>query len=177
MRRKLAALVIVLGVLLAGVLGYAATRPDTLRVERSAAINAPAERIAPLIADLHRWTEWSAYETKDPDMKRTYSGANAGVGAVYMWEGDSNVGSGRMEIVEASAAKVRITLDFVSPLEGHNVAEFALEPNGNATNVRWAMDGPSPFIGKLLGVFIDMDKMVGQDFEIGLANLKALAEK
>jgi hypothetical protein len=164
-------------VVVAGVLGYAATRPDTLHVERSATINAPADRIAPLISDLHRWKEWSAYETKDPAMKRTYGGANAGVGAVYAWEGDSNVGSGRMEIVEASSSKVRLKLDFISPLEGHNVAEFALEPSGNSTNVRWVMEGPSPYIGKLLGVFIDMDKMVGRDFETGLANLKAIAEK
>ena len=177
MRRKLAGFVVVLVVLLAGVLGYAATRPDTLRVERSTTINAPADKIAPLISDLHRWKEWSAYETKDPGMTRTYSGANAGVGAVYTWEGDSNVGSGRMEIVAASAARVRIKLDFTAPLEGHNVAEFALEPSGNSTNVRWVMEGPSPYIGKVLGLFIDMDKMVGQDFETGLANLKAIAEK
>ena len=110
-------------------------------------------------------------------MKRTYSGAASGKGAVYAWEGNRNVGSGRMEITEASpSSKVMIQLDFIKPFEGHNITEFTLQPAGGATNVTWTMQGPSPFITKVMGVFINMDKMIGRDFEAGLANLKSVAE-
>lgn len=89
---------------------------------------------------------------------------------------DSNIGSGRMKIIDVTASKIRIALDFISPIEGHNVADFALEPNGNSTTVRWVMQGPNAYIGKVIGVFLDMDEMIGKDFEAGLANLKAMAE-
>lgn len=165
-------------VLIVGVLGYATTRPDTLRVQRSARINAPAEKIFPLIADLHTWSQWSPYEKVDPAMKKVYSGTPQGKGAVYEWDGNSNVGQGRMEIVDAADAnRVAIKLDFLRPLEGHNVAEFALVPHGAATDVTWTMTGPTPYIGKLIGVFIDMDNMIGKDFEAGLNGLKAIAER
>ena len=166
-----AALVVVL-------LVYAATRPDTLHVERAAGVKAPPEEIFPLISDFHRWTSWSPYEKRDPAMKRTYSGAPQGKGAVYEWEGNSEVGQGRMEITDtADPSRVTIKLDFIKPIEGHNVAEFALVPQGGTTNVTWSMDGPSPYLGKLIGVFVNMDRMIGTDFEAGLANLKAIAEK
>lgn len=165
-------------VLIAAVLIYAATRPGTLHVERSATINAPAEKIFPLITDFHQWGQWSPYEKIDPAMKRTYSGAAEGKGAVYEWEGNNEVGAGRMEITETSRpTRVTIKLDFTSPLEGHNVAEFVLVPQGATTNVLWTMDGPTPYVGKLLGVFMNMDTMIGGAFDEGLANLKAIAEK
>ena len=114
----------------------------------------------------------------DPAMKRTYSGAASGKGAVYAWEGNSKVGEGRMEITESSPpSKVTIKLDFVKPIEGHNTAEFALEPKGDSTNVTWSMYGPSAYIAKVIGIFVSMDKMIGKDFEAGLANMKAVAEK
>jgi hypothetical protein len=159
------------------VLVLAAREPDHFRVQRSASIAAPPDRIFPLIDDFHRWGTWSPYEHKDPDMKRTYSGAASGRGAVYEWAGNSSVGSGRMEIVESSApSKVAIKLDFLKPFEGHNVATFTMEPAGGATNVTWVMDGPTPFVGKIMHVFINMDRMVGTDFEAGLTNLKTAAE-
>jgi len=110
-------------------------------------------------------------------MKRTYSGAGSGKGAVYEWEGNSQVGAGRMEIIDTSPHKVTIKLDFIKPLEGHNTAEFTLEPKGESTDVTWAMYGPAPYISKLMGVFLNMDKMIGNDFATGLANLKTVAEK
>jgi Polyketide cyclase / dehydrase and lipid transport len=169
---------LVLIVLVVALLAYAATRPDTLHVQRAASVKAPPEEIFPLISDFHRWTAWSPYEERDPAMKRTYSGAEQGKGAVYEWEGNSEVGQGRMEIMDTSdPSRVTIKLDFIKPFEGHNVAEFALVPQGGTTNVTWSMDGPSPYLGKLIGVFVNMDTMIGKDFEAGLANLKAIAEK
>jgi len=165
-------------VLVVAVLAYAATRPDTLHVQRSGSVKAPPEAIFPLISDFHRWSSWSPYEKRDPAMKRTYGGAAQGKGAVYEWQGNSEVGQGRMEITDASdPSRITIKLDFIKPFEGHNVAEFALVPQDGATNVTWSMDGPSPYIGKLIGVFVNMDRMIGNDFEAGLANLKAIAEK
>ena len=169
---------LVVPVLVVAVLAYAATKPDTLHVQRNAGVKAPPEEIFPLINDFHRWTSWSPYEKRDPGMKRTYSGPAQGKGAVYEWEGNSEVGQGRMEITDTSdPSRVTIKLDFIKPIEGHNVAEFALVPQGGTTNVTWSMDGPSPFIGKLIGVFVNMDTMIGRDFETGLANLKTIAEE
>jgi uncharacterized protein YndB with AHSA1/START domain len=165
-------------VLIGGVLIYASTRPDTLHVERTLTINAPAEKIYPLISDFHNWTAWSPYEKRDPALKRTYSGSPSGKGAVYEWEGNNDVGSGRMEITDTSApSKIVIKLDFIKPFEGHNVAEFRMRPGGDTTTVTWAMQGPSPYVGKVIGVFMNMDRMIGSDFESGLANLKGLTEK
>jgi hypothetical protein len=172
---KIIAILIALAIVV--VLVLAARKPDHFRVQRSARIDAPPERIFPLINDFHRWGAWSPWEHKDPDMKRTFSGAGSGRGSIYEWTGNSNVGSGRMEIVESSApSKVAIQLDFLKPFEAHNIATFTMAPAGGATNVTWVMDGPTPFIGKIMHVFVNMDRMVGTDFEAGLANLKTAAE-
>lgn len=128
-----------------------------------------------MINDFHRWTAWSPWEKLDPAMTRTYSGSPAGVGAVYEWAGSSKVGQGRMEILESSPSRIKIKLDFVKPIEGHNIAEFTLEPQGSDTRVTWAMSGPSPFLSKLIGIFINMDTMIGKDFEQGLSNLRDAA--
>ncbi|WP_407166865.1 SRPBCC family protein [Bradyrhizobium sp. ORS 111] len=169
---------VILAIAIAVVLILAATKPDTFRVTRAASIEAPAERIFPLINDFHRWTTWSPYETRDPAMKRTYDGAANGKGAVYAWNGNKNVGSGRMEILDAQApSKLVIKLDFFTPFEGHNTAEFTMLPQGDATNVTWTMYGPAAFMSKLMQVFMNLDHMIGKDFEVGLANLKTLAEK
>jgi uncharacterized protein YndB with AHSA1/START domain len=165
-------------VVVAGILIYAATRPDTFRVQRSASIKAPPEKIFALINDLRGWSAWSPYEKKDPAMKRTFSGPASGKGAVYEWDGDKNVGKGRMEITEVTPPnKVLIKLDFIKPFEGHNIAEFTMEPKGDNTIVTWAMYGPSSFMFKVMGIFMNMDNMIGNDFAVGLANLKAIAEK
>src|SRR5687768_11735358 len=172
---KIIALVVV--VLLVAVLVYAATKPDTFRVRRATSINAPPEKIFALINDYHSWGSWSPYEKLDPTMKRTYSGAANGRGAVYEWEGNSKAGKGRMEITDtAPPSKVVINLDFVKPFEAHNIVEFTLEPAGHSTHVAWAMHGPTPYVAKIMHVFLNMDKMVGKDFETGLANMKAAAE-
>ena len=156
----------------------AATKPDSFRIERSAIVNAPAEKVFPLISDFQQWRGWSPWENKDPNLKRTYSGAERGKGAVYAWEGNKNVGSGRMEILDAtSPSKVVIKLDFLAPFEAHNTAEFTMLPQGNATNVHWVMHGPAQFISKVMQVFFSLDKMIGKDFEAGLAKLKTVAEK
>lgn len=156
----------------------AATKPDRFHVERTASIKAPPERIFPLINDFRSWSGWSPYEKKDPAMKRAFSGAAAGKGAVYEWDGDRNVGSGRIEIADASPpSKVTIKLDMIKPFDAHNIVEFTLEPRGEATNVTWAMNGQVPYLAKIVHVIFNMDRMVGSDFEAGLANLKVLAER
>jgi hypothetical protein len=172
--------IIVIAIVLAVVvvLILALAKPDTLRVQRSITVRALPEEIFPLINDFHRWGNWSPYEHKDPAMKRSYSGAASGKGAVYGWEGNKNVGSGRMEILDAAApSKIVVKLDFFTPFEGHNTAEFTMLPQGDATNVTWLMHGPAPFMSKVMQVFINMDNMIGKDFEIGLANLKNITEK
>lgn len=160
------------------ILIYAATRPDSFRVERSTTMNAPPEKIFPYIDGLKRWTEWSPYEGRDPAMKRVYSGTESGKGAVYEWDGNDNVGKGRMEIVDSTPPhRVVIKLDFLKPFEGHNMAELIVEPKGGQTIVTWAMYGPSTFMTKLIGTFMDMDDMIGRDFAAGLAKLKTVVEK
>ncbi len=178
MRRILAIVVAVVLATIAAILIYATTRPDSFRVERSATMNAPAEKIFPYIDGLKRWTEWSPYEGRDPAMKRAYSGAESGKGAVYEWDGNDNVGKGRMEIVDSTPPhRVVIKLDFLKPFEGHNMAELIVEPKGDQTIVTWAMYGPSTFMTKLIGTFMDMDDMIGRDFAAGLAKLKTVVEK
>jgi uncharacterized protein YndB with AHSA1/START domain len=167
----------VLIVTLLAVVAYASTRPDTFRVQRSARINAPPDKIFRLIADYRNWPEWSPYEGRDPEMKRTFSGAPSGKGAKYAWEGNKNVGTGEMEIIDTTPNKVLIKLDFMKPFEAHNIAEFTLEPRGDATNVTWAMHGPVPLIGKVMHMVMDVDKMIGNDFAAGLEKMKAAAEK
>ena len=165
-------------VLVGAVLAFAAMMPDAMHVQRAVTIKAPAEKVFPLINDFHSWSAWSPYEKLDPAMKRTYDGPLSGKGAVYEWEGNSQVGQGRMEITETShPTRVTIKLDFIKPFEGHDVAEFALVPQGDSTTVTWTMDGRSPYVAKLMGVFVSMDNMIGKDFERGLANLKFVAER
>jgi len=174
----IAVIAVILAVAIAVILILAATKPDTFSVQRATNVRAPPEKIFPLINDFHRWGSWSPYEHKDPAMKRTYSGAASGKGAVYAWDGNKNVGSGRMEILDASApAKIVIKLDFFTPFEGHNTAEFTMLPQGDGTSLTWLMHGPAPFMAKIMDVFMNIDRMVGKDFEIGLANLKRLTEK
>ncbi|MBA4037145.1 MAG: polyketide cyclase [Bradyrhizobium sp.] len=174
----IAAVAVILAIAIAAVLILAATKPNKLRVERTATIKAPAETIFPLINDFRKWRNWSPYETKDPAMKRTYGGAESGKGATYAWDGDRNVGSGRMEILDASAPqKIVIKLDFFTPFEGHNTAEFTMLPQEDGTHVTWLMHGPANFMSKLIQVFINLDNMIGKDFEAGLANLKKVVER
>jgi Polyketide cyclase / dehydrase and lipid transport len=164
-------------VLLAAALVYAATKPDVFRVQRAATIKAPPEKIAAVLSDFHGWEAWSPWEKMDPAMKRSYSGAAKGKGAVYAWEGNKDVGQGRMEITEVAPSRVAMDLDFVKPFEAHNKVVFTLAPKGDSTEVTWAMQGPLPYVAKVVHVFFDMDSMVGKQFETGLADLKTLTEK
>ncbi|SDG67132.1 Polyketide cyclase / dehydrase and lipid transport [Bradyrhizobium sp. Rc2d] len=178
MLKAIAVIAIVLVAGIAAVLVFALTKPDTFRVERSLAVKAPADAIYPVVADFRRWTAWSPYEGRDPAMQRTFGGTAEGKGATYAWDGNNNVGAGHMEILEANApSRLCINLDFERPFEGHNSAEFTFVPQGDATLVTWAMSGPAPFLSKVMQVFINMDNMIGKDFEAGLASLKKLTEK
>jgi hypothetical protein len=171
----------VLGLLalaIATILILAAMRPDTFRVYRSITINAPAEKIYPLIVNFQRWPEWSPYEKMDPNMKKTYSGPEEGQGAVYEWDGNSNAGKGRIDITDATAhSKVNLDLHFDRPFTCDNKVVFSLEPEGDATKVTWDMNGPVPYYAKIIHTLISMDRMVGGQFEEGLASMKAVAEK
>lgn len=169
---------IIVVALIAALLLFAATKPDTFRVERSASIKAPPEKVFALLNDFQRWEAWSPWEKKDPAMRRTFSVVTSGKGAQYAWEGNKDVGQGRMEIAESvPPSKVAIKLDFAKPFEAHNLVEFTLEPKGDVTNITWVMQGDTPYFAKVIHVFLNMDSIVGKDFEAGLANLKTVAEK
>ena len=165
-------------VAVAAVLLIAATKPDSFRIERSIAIQAPPERVFEIVEDLRRYREWSPWEGKDPAMKRSFSGPPRGVGAVYEWDGNSDVGKGRLTISEVTPpAKVVFDLLFFQPFEAHHTAEIVLTPAGGSTAVTWTTFGPSPYLSKVMDVVFDIDRMIGREFDLGLAKLKALAEK
>jgi Polyketide cyclase / dehydrase and lipid transport len=170
-------IVAVVAVVIATALIFAATKPNTFGVQRSTDIQASPERIFALVNDLPSHGAWSPWEKKDPAMKRTYSGPASGKGAVYEWDGNKNIGKGRMEITESSpSSRVVFKLDFFAPFEAHNVAEIALDARGNSTNVTWAIYGPNRYLSKVMSLFFSIDKMIGREFETGLANLKSLTE-
>lgn len=169
-------IIIAAAVLVAAVFAYAASKPDTFTVRRAALIAAPPEQIFPLIDDLHAQSAWSPFE-KDPNMKRTYSGSPRGAGAVYAWDGNRQVGAGRLAITDSQApSKVMLHLEMERPFKAKNVVEFLLERDGGGTSVSWIMRGPQPYMAKLLGLVMNCDKMVGGEFEAGLAKLKTLVE-
>jgi uncharacterized protein YndB with AHSA1/START domain len=176
------AIIIAAGAAIAAVLIFAASKPDTFTVRRTATIDAPPEKIFPLISDFGHWRAWSPYENKDPSMRRERSGAASGQGAVYEWDGNRKVGAGRIEITEAAApSRISIRLDMIKPIGGHNIVDVTLARRGGlaraaSTQVTWAMRGSCSYAAKIMHVLFNMDKMVGKDFELGLANLKTLAE-
>jgi Polyketide cyclase / dehydrase and lipid transport len=156
----------------------AALRPNRFRISRSVVIKAPPEKIFPHINNFHAWEAWSPWEKIDPNCQRNYSGNDSGVGTIYGWSGNKDIGEGRMEITESiPSSKIVLKLDFIKPFEGHNMVEFLLEPHNDSTTVTQAMFGESKFFHKLMGLCFNMDKMVGGKYEEGLASLKAIAEK
>jgi Polyketide cyclase / dehydrase and lipid transport len=166
-----------IAVVIAGILVYAATRPDTFRVQRTVNIKAPPERIFPLIDDLRSGERWSPYYRKDPAMQGTYSGPASGVGATFNFAGNKDVGSGRVSITGTRPLnQVTMRLQMVKPFAADNTVEFTLVPGGESTDVTWAMVGRQPYLAKVMCLFFDMDKMIGTDFAAGLANLKTIAE-
>lgn len=169
--------VVTLVVLMVGVLALAASRPDAFRVERTLRIRATPEKLFALINDLQAWLRWSPYEAKDPVMKRDFSGPQQGVGATYAWDGNREVGAGELRITNARPHdRIDMALTFTRPFAASHLVEFRLVPEGDATAVTWSMSGAMPFVSKLMSLFIDMDRMIGHDFEAGLARLKTLAE-
>lgn len=169
---------VALGVVLLCVLAYATTKPDTFAISRSLDVRAPAERIFPLIANLKTMNTWNPFVAPDPDIRITYSGPASGTGAVHTWSGNRNVGEGRIEVIEATQpTHVAMRLQMIKPLKADNRVDFSLSEQGGATRVTWAMTGRQPFIGKLMTLVVDCDGMVGSQFEKGLADLKAAAER
>jgi len=154
----------------------AAYKPDTFRVERSTTIKAPQDRLHALINDMRAFNTWNPYNRKDPNMKGEYRGPQAGPGAAFHFAGNKDVGRGSISIIDTAPSRVTMKLHMIEPFEGQNTVEFVLAPAGNATEVTWAMRGPNPYLAKLVGLFMNMDQMIGRDFEAGLANLKAQAE-
>ncbi|MGA9659555.1 MAG: SRPBCC family protein [Asticcacaulis sp.] len=153
------------------------TKPKHFRLQRSATIKAAPEAVHAHLQDFHRWSFWSPWEQLDPDLKRSFSGAETGLGAVYDWAG-TKAGTGRMEIIEADVAKrLIISLNFIKPMKANNTAEFTLQKTGEDTVVTWAMFGPSPFMSRLMSTFLNIDDLIGRDFERGLHNLKTISEK
>jgi hypothetical protein len=174
-------MLIVISIVIVGLLAWlliaSAMKSPQFRLERSAVIKAPPERVHAILSDFHAWRDWSPWEKLDADLKRLYDGPRSGVGAVYAWEG-KRAGSGRMEIVEAPVGeRVLIKLDFTAPIKQSNMADFALAPADGGTRVNWAMYGAQPFMARVMSNFFNMDKLVGGQFEEGLANLKGLAER
>src|ERR1700751_2041360 len=166
MLETIAIIAVILAIAIAIVLILASTKPATFAIQRSAVMQAPAEAVFPLINNFHQWTKWSPWENRDPALKRTYGGAESGKGAVYAWDGNKNVGSGRMEILDTSVpSKITIKLDFFKPFEGHNTTEFTMLPQGDATHITWVMHGPASLMSKVMQVFMNLDNMIGKDFE------------
>jgi uncharacterized protein YndB with AHSA1/START domain len=160
------------------VLILAARKPDTLRIGRSIVIHAPPEKIFGLIDDFHNWSQWAPQDREDPSIQRTFSGPASGVGAESEWTSKGRAGTGQMSIAE-SVPPERIVIDvhFVKPFVAHNVNTFIMEPSGASTKVTWTMQGTNVYMLKLMGVLVDMDRMMGEHFESGLRDLKAAAEK
>lgn len=168
---------LVLLVLVLGFAGYVASRPSEFSIERSATVAASPATLYPHIADFHQWAAWSPWERLDPNMKKTFEGDPMAVGSSYHWAGNDSVGEGRMTITEADPSnRVAIRLEFIKPFAATNSTLFALQPAGDATTVTWSMSGRNDFMMKAVGIFMDMDKQVGGDFERGLASLKSVAE-
>lgn len=178
MLKILLIIIVVLAVGVIGVVGYAvATQPDTFRVQRTATIDAPPEKLVGILSDLRRGAEWSPYEKKDPAMKKTFSGPASGPGATLSWDGNGDVGAGSLTVADVKPSKVTLSLKMIRPMTANNIVEYTFAPQGNATAMTWAMYGPMPLMSKIICVFMDFDKMIGADMERGLKDLKALAER
>lgn len=158
-------------------LGYATTQPDAFRIERSLTIKAPPAAVFPLVNDFHAWSDWSPWANRDPGMRESFSGAASGLGAVYAWSGNRDVGSGRMEIIDMTPpSTVRIRVQFFEPLATTNIAVFSFAADEQYTHVTWMLEGPMPYVSRLISVFWSMDAMIGPDLDAGLRRLKTLAE-
>jgi Polyketide cyclase / dehydrase and lipid transport len=170
-------IVILVALAIAAVLILAAMKPDTFTVVREGQVNAPPDKVHALINDFREWTKWSPWEKMDANLTRNYSGSASGKGAAYDWSGNKKVGQGRMDITATAPSRIDIDLHFMKPFEARNKTVFSLTPRDGGTQVRWEMNGTSPFMFKVMGMFMNMDQMIGKDFEAGLSNMKAAAEQ
>jgi len=170
-------ILIVIAAVIVLLVAVVATRPSDFRVTRSTAISAPPAVVFAQVNDFHNWDGWSPWARMDPEMKATYAGPAAGTGAVYSWVGNNKVGEGRMTIMESHPSDlVRIKLEFIKPFAATNTAEFTFQPQGNQTTVTWNMTGKKNFMTKAMGLVMNMDKMIGGQFDQGLAQMKSVAE-
>lgn len=168
---------IALALIVAALLVLVARQPDEFRIERSASVAAPVAEVFAQVNDFHNWQRWSPWAKRDPTMRKVYEGPSAGVGAVYRWAGNQEVGEGSTTIVESRPGEsIRIQLVFLKPFQADNQVLFRFAPEGEGTRVSWSMSGRKDFLSKAMHLLMDMDKMVGGDFEQGLAQLKAVAE-
>jgi Polyketide cyclase / dehydrase and lipid transport len=169
---------IVIAVVIAALLVMGLMRPAKFSVIREAEYKAKPEAVFAQLNDFHKWAAWSPWEKMDPDMKRDFSGAASGEGAKYAWVGNKKVGEGNMEITRSVApSNMELDLHFIKPFQADNVTEFTVIANGNMTNLKWEMRGQTPFMLRVMHMFFNMDKIVGKDFETGLANLRSIVEK
>jgi Polyketide cyclase / dehydrase and lipid transport len=176
-KKILLGILVVVVVLVVVFVCVVALQPSHYHIERSATMNAPAAMVFAQVNDFHKWDAWSPWAKLDPTMKQSYEGAPAGTGAVYSWVGNSQVGEGRMTITDSHPSDlVKIKLEFIKPWAATNATNFSFRPQGNQTAVTWTMDGDNNFVGKAFGLFMNMDKMIGADFEKGLAQMKSVAE-
>jgi Polyketide cyclase / dehydrase and lipid transport len=170
--------IIFVAILVIAFLVVASLRPNTFSLSRSADIKAPPEKIFPHLNDFKNWGAWSPWEKMDPDLKRSFSGSASGKGARYSWVGNKKVGEGNMEITRSMpSSNIELNLNFLKPFKASNITEFKITPNGNMTTVNWEMRGPLNLMMKVMHMFMNMDSMVGKDFEQGLANLKSIVER
>lgn len=177
MLKKLGIVVGLIAALLGILAVTVAIQPADFSVQRSTTIAAPPGAVFALVNDFHEWEKWSPWAKMDPAMKTTYEGSESGAGAIYTWSGNSQVGEGKMTILESRAPEqVGIQLEFLAPMKATNTSEFSFKPEGDGTAVTWTMAGKNNFVGKAFCLFVDMDAMVGADFEKGLAAMKAAAE-
>lgn len=170
-------ILVALGLLLVVFIIVVALQPSDFRIVRSAQVSAPPEAVFPLVNDFHQWQSWSPWAKLDPAAKNSFEGPANGVGSIFRWAGNNEVGEGSMTIAESKPSEViRMRLDFVKPMPGTSLTEFTFRPEGNTTTVTWAMSGQNNFMARAMCLVMNMDKMVGGQFEKGLASIKVLAE-
>jgi uncharacterized protein YndB with AHSA1/START domain len=169
---------IVIAVIVAAILIFAASKPDTFHMQRTRSVHAPPEKIFPFINDFHNWSRWAPQDKEDSTMVRSFSGPASGEGAASEWTSKGGAGKGRMRIIESvPSTKILVKVDFTAPFEAHNINQFVLEPQGSDTIVTWSMQGTNLYVMKLMSIFVNMDRVAGRHFETGLDNLKVIAEQ
>ena len=169
---------VAVALMLIGLLAFAATKPDTFRLQRSIGIDAPRELVFPLINDLRAHESWNPFDAPDPSTTKTHSGATEGTGAVYEWSGKGRAGSGKLSIVRSEpVSRIVMQLDMLAPFKASNEVVFTLAPDNGGTELTWAMQGPVPYPAKIMHTLFNMDRMVGKQFESGLLNLKTITER